>query len=77
MRQILMAVLTIITIGSLGAVGTYAGFVDTEVSEDNYVQTGTLELQRGDTETGGRNYPSFIDDEAYGEDPLGDSVQNT
>ncbi len=41
------------------------------------VQAGTIELQLGDTATGGAGYPSFVPDEDYAEDPLGDSVDAT
>ena len=44
MKQALMAIIIIVTVGSLGVMGTYAGFVDTEVSEGNSVQAGSLEL---------------------------------
>ena len=44
MRQVLLALITIIVVASLAAVGTYAGFIDTETSEGNFVEAGTLDL---------------------------------
>lgn len=77
MKQVLLAIVVIVVVASLGVVGTYAGFVDTEVSEGNTFQAGSIDLQLGDTITGGEGVASFILDEDYGEDPLGDSVSET
>ncbi len=44
MRQVLLALITIIVVASLAAVGTYAGFIDTETSEGNIWEAGTLDL---------------------------------
>jgi predicted ribosomally synthesized peptide with SipW-like signal peptide len=44
MKSILLALIIIIVVASLAAAGTYASFVDTEVSEGNYVQATTLDL---------------------------------
>ena len=44
MRQVLLALIIIIVVASLAAVGTYAGFIDTETSEGNFVEAGTLDL---------------------------------
>ncbi len=77
MRQVVLSIIVIVAVLSLAALGTYAGFVDTEVSPDNTIQLGTIDLQLGDTQTGGENYPSFLADEDYGQDPLGDSVNAT
>ncbi|MFC1864810.1 SipW-dependent-type signal peptide-containing protein [Chloroflexota bacterium] len=78
MRQVLLAFTTIVAVAALGAVGTYASFVDSEVSEGNTVQAGSLELQLGDTHTfpGVYNWP-YESDEEFSEDPLGDSIEAT
>ena len=78
MKEVLLAFSTIIAVAALGAMGTYANFVDTEVSENNTMQVGSLELQLGDTYT----YPgvyswTYERDEDFSEDPLGDSVEAT
>lgn len=44
MRQVLLALITIIVVASLAAVGTYAGFIDTETSEGNSWEAATLDL---------------------------------
>ena len=44
MRQLFFSVVVIVVVGSLAAVGTYAGFIDTETSSENLFQAGTLEL---------------------------------
>ena len=44
MKQRLLALTVILVAGSLAAVGTYAGFVDTETSSDNVFQTDSVEL---------------------------------
>ena len=44
MRRVLLALITIIVVASLAAVGTYAGFIDTEISEGNTLEAGTLDL---------------------------------
>ncbi|GAI42300.1 unnamed protein product, partial [marine sediment metagenome] len=44
MRRVLLALITIIVVASLAAVGTYAGFIDTETSEGNILEAGTLDL---------------------------------
>jgi len=77
MKQVLLALTTIIAVTSLAIVGTYASFSDIETSRGNYLATGSLDLQLGDT----LPYPGFIwpyePDEDYGEDPEGDSVTLT
>ena len=62
MRQVLLALTTIIAVASLAAVGSYAHFSDTEMSQDNYLETGSLDLQLADA------------DEGFTDDPLYDSV---
>ncbi len=44
MRSIVLALITILTVGALAVIGVRAGFVDTESSNDNFVQTDTLDL---------------------------------
>ena len=65
MRQVLLALITIIAVASLAAVGSYAHFSDTETSADNVLETGSLDLQLGDW------------DEGFTDDPLYDSVTQT
>lgn len=77
MRQVLLSLIIIIAVASLGAVGTYAGFVDTETSADNYIQAGSLELQLGDTLPFPGGTGPWIWDEDFGENPMGDSVTLT
>ena len=81
MRQILLSLITIIAVASMGAAGTYAGFVDTETSAGNFVQAGSLELQLGDyipfPNDPSDGDPPWTSDEDFGEDPMGDSVTET
>ena len=65
MRQVLLALITIIAVASLAAVGSYAHFSDTETSPDNVLETGSLDLQLGDW------------NEGFTDDPLYDSVTQT
>lgn len=44
MKNILMSVVVITTLVAAGVGGTFAGFVDTEISEDNFVQAGISDL---------------------------------
>jgi len=44
MKRVLLAAIIIVSVTSLAAIGTYAGFVDTETSEDNFIQADTLDL---------------------------------
>jgi len=44
MKRLLLSLAIIMVTGSLAAVGTYAGFVDTETSSDNLFQTDSVEL---------------------------------
>jgi len=44
MKQLLLSLTIILVTGSLAAVGTYAGFVDTETSSGNTFQTDSVEL---------------------------------
>ncbi len=82
MKQIILALIVIVVVASLAGVGTYASFSDIEVSTDNYLVTGSLDLQLGDDapvvirKDGTIEYPSAIA-EGIGEDPLGDSVTET
>ncbi|HEY91730.1 MAG TPA: hypothetical protein G4O07_07835 [Dehalococcoidia bacterium] len=48
MKQVLIAVLTIVVALSLAVAGTYAGFSDIENSEGNFYETGSLDLQLAD-----------------------------
>ena len=78
MKQVVLSIMIIVTVGSLGVIGTYAGFVDTEVSEGNSFQTGSFDLILGDTYPYPGEYPWRYElDEDFGEDPLGDSVSGT
>jgi predicted ribosomally synthesized peptide with SipW-like signal peptide len=78
MKQVLLSLTIIMVVASLGAAGTYAGFVDTEVVQGNKFQAGSLELQLGDTYPYPGEYSwTFEPDEDYGENPLGGSVEAT
>jgi hypothetical protein len=44
MKNVLMSVVVIATLVTAGVGGTFAGFVDTEVSQDNFVQAGISDL---------------------------------
>jgi len=44
MKGIILPAMILVFAVSLASVGTYAGFVDTETSQDNYVQATTTEL---------------------------------
>ena len=77
MKQILACIIVILAVASLATVGTLAHFSDTETSAGNVMETGSLDLQLGDTlPYPGGTWP-YDDDEAYGADPLGDSVTRT
>jgi len=79
MKQIIIALVTIVSVASLATVGVVAHFSDTEESRDNYLETGSIDLQLGDEapvvkrSSGAIENPSAIA-EGFGEDPLGDSV---
>ncbi len=79
MKQVIIALVTIVSVASLATAGTLAHFSDTEESKDNYLETGSIDLQLGDYET----YPPAgpppysVEDEDYGDDPMGDSVIET
>jgi len=45
MKPILSAIIVILAVASLAAVGTYAAFSDIETSRDNYLETAELNLQ--------------------------------
>jgi len=84
MRHILASIVIIIAVASLATAGTIAHFSDTEESISNTLQTGSLDLQLGDTypypnnpNTEPPGGPKFLLDEFYGQDPLGDSVTRT
>lgn len=65
MKQVLLALTTIIAVASLAAVGTLAHFSDTETSPGNVLETGSLDLQLADWS------------EDFMVDPLYDSVTQT
>lgn len=44
MKNILLSVVVVATLIGAGIGGTFAGFVDTEVSRDNYLEAGILDL---------------------------------
>ena len=44
MKPVLSAIIVILAVASLAAVGTYAGFSDIETSRDNYFETAELNL---------------------------------
>jgi len=44
MRNILLSVVVVSTLVAAGLGGTFAGFVDTEISEDNFVKAGISDL---------------------------------
>lgn len=77
MKQVIIALVTIVSVASLATVGTFAHFSDTEESKDNYLETGSIDLQLGDTKTCPPAPPSWVWDEDYGVDPMGDSVIET
>ena len=82
MKRVFLALTVIVVVVSLATAGTFAHFSDTEESQDNYLETGSLDLQLGDDApevirgNGTVEYPD-AEAEAYGEDPLGDSVTET
>ena len=82
MKEIVSALIVILAVASLATVGTLAHFSDTELITDNYLETGSLDLQLGDEAPevirydGTAEYPSATA-EGHGEDPLGDSVTET
>lgn len=65
MKRILLSVIVILAVASLATVGTFAYFSDSESSQGNTLQMGSLDLKLAD--------PS----EWFGDDPLGDSVTQT
>jgi predicted ribosomally synthesized peptide with SipW-like signal peptide len=65
MKQILASIIVILAVASLAGVATYADFSDIETSAGNYFATASLNLTLAD------------EDEDFGEDPLGESVQAT
>lgn len=78
MKQVIIALVTIVSVASLATVGTFAHFSDTEESKDNYLETGSIDLQLGDTKTFPPASPPYsVPDEDYGDDPMGDSVIET
>jgi len=83
MKQVLLALTVILVVASLAAVGTYASFSDIETSTGNYLETGSFDLQLGDEAPevmrSGYTTPEYPGGyaEDYGEDPLGDSVEET
>ena len=44
MKSILLSIVVVTTLVAAGVGGTFAGFVDTEISEDNFVQAGISDL---------------------------------
>jgi hypothetical protein len=44
MKNVLMAAVVVVALVGAGTGGAFAGFVDTEVSEDNYLQAGMMDL---------------------------------
>jgi predicted ribosomally synthesized peptide with SipW-like signal peptide len=77
MKQLFLPIIIIIAATSLAVVATYADFSDVEVSQGNYVGTGSLDLQLGDTLPYPGGSSIYQPDEDYGADPLGDSVEGT
>ena len=78
MKKVIIALVTIVSVASLATVGTFAHFSDTEESKDNYLETGSIDLQLGDTKTFPPAGPPYsVPDEDYGDDPMGDSVIET
>jgi len=78
MKNILLALTVIVVVGSLGIAGVYASFVDTDTNEGTAFQAGSLDLQLGDYLPSPAAFPPYsVEDEDYGEDPLGDSVTMT
>lgn len=83
MKEIVSALIVILAVASLATVGTLAHFSDTELIPDNYLETGSLDLQLGDEtpevmrSDGTTEYPLDDGAEGHGEDPLGDSVTET
>ena len=83
MKRVLLALITILSVASLATVGVLAHFSDTEESRDNYLETGSLDLQLGDDAPVVMRWNSTTPEypggtaEGFGEDPLGDSVTET
>lgn len=75
MKQLFLPIIIIIAATSLAVVATYADFTDVEVSQGNYIDTGSFDLQLGDAKPfPGGQWPLYPDED-YSADPLGDSVE--
>jgi hypothetical protein len=53
MKHVALSMITLLAVASLGLLGAYAGFVDTEVSRENTVEAGTLDLVLSDGDPSG------------------------
>lgn len=60
MARVFLAIMTILAVVSLGIVGTYAGFVDTEVSPDNSIQASSLDLLLENPESIGEQWGQSV-----------------
>jgi spore coat-associated protein N len=53
MKHVALSMIILVAVASLGLLGAYAGFVDTEVSSDNTIEAGTLDLVLSDGQPSG------------------------
>ena len=60
MKPILSAMIVILTVASLAAVGTYASFSDIETSRDNYLETAELNLRLKNPDSIGEQWDESV-----------------
>lgn len=60
MKPILSAMIVILTVASLAAVGTYASFSDVEISRDNYLETAELNLRLKNPDSIGEQWDESV-----------------
>ncbi|GAJ00547.1 unnamed protein product [marine sediment metagenome] len=60
MKPVLSAIIVILAVASLAAVGTYAGFSDIETSRDNYLETAELNLRLRNPESTGEQWDESV-----------------
>ena len=60
MKPVLSAMIVILAVASLAAVGTYAGFSDIETSRDNYFETAELNLRLKNPDSTGEQWDESV-----------------
>jgi len=60
MKPVLSAMIVILAVASLAAVGTYAGFSDIETSRDNYLETAELNLRLENPDSIGEQWDESV-----------------